>query len=193
MQSQRRKVTLGGPADVLGGRADAFRGLGRIAFYAAAVALAALWGCSSRPAIRMQALEGAPLAEMIRKRHVLVGDLELLGEIYRPLCPRLGIIQVTTEQDWNRLGRAIPDLGPCPDLRRGAVVGIVSRAGTPLDGRWPIEITEARVIGGAGYIAAEFRPGTYLADDLGYATLSQCGNVAVVLMVDVNGIRYFTD
>lgn len=152
-----------------------------------------LGACAGRPTIRMRALEAAPPADLMDTRRIVVGELDSLGEIYQPLCPRLGLLQIRSADDWQRLRRAAPGLGACPDLARGAVVGIVSCAGTPLDGGWPIEIVDVRAIDGAAYLSAEFQPGTYLADGYGCASLAQCRNLRAVLMVDINGVRYFTE
>lgn len=160
---------------------------------AAVLALPSGSGCAGRQTIRMQVLESAPPAETIETHRVVLGELSSLADLYRPLCPRLGVIQVTRAKDWQRLARAAPGLGSCPDFSQGAVVGIVSRAGTPLDGIWPIEITQTRSAQGAGYVCAEFRPGTYLADGVACVTLVQYRGLDRVLMADVNGLRYFTD
>lgn len=155
--------------------------------------LTLLGGCAAQPTIRMQTLENAPLAELMEPRRIVVGELDSLGDLYRPLCARLGLVQIRSGRDWERFRRAAPGLGPCPNLARGAVIGVVSRAGTPLDGGWPIEILEARIVNGAGYLCAEFRSGTYLADGVACVALAQCRGLSTVLMADVNGLRYFTD
>lgn len=160
---------------------------------AAGLALTSIGGCAARQTIRMQTLETAPPADFIASYSIVLGELDSLGDLYRPLCPRLGVIQITRETDWEMIRRAAPGLGPCPDLSQGAIVGIVSRAGTPLDGAWPIDITEARATQGAGYVCAEFRGGTYLSDGLACVTLAQCRGLDRLLMADINGLRYFTD
>ena len=171
-------------------KAAGFRGAGRAGVW---VVLGLLAGCAAQSTIRMQTLENAPLAELMESRRIVAGELDSLGDLYRPLCARLGLVQITSRKDWERFRRVAPGLGPCPDLSRGAVIGVVSRAGTPLDGGWPIEILEARIVNGAGYLCAEFRSGTYLADGVACVALAQCRGLSTVLMADVNGLRYFTD
>lgn len=159
----------------------------------AALLLTSSGGCGGGRTVRMQALETAPPTDFLETHRIVLGELNSLADLYRPLCPRLGVIQIARERDWQRLARAAPRLGPCPDFSQGAVIGIVSRAGTPLDGAWPVDLTSVRVTDGAGYLEASFRAGTYLADGVACVTLAHCRGLDRVLMADVNGLRYFTD
>jgi len=156
--------------------------------------LAALTSCagrSARPAITVQALESASRVAPTFTRRAIVTRPDELGDLYHPLGRRCGLIEVRSGSEWERLRRVAPELGPPPDFRRGAVIGITSDAGLPLDGSWPIGLEAVRVCAGAGFAVARFPGGTFLPDGTTYLEASQIEGLAVVLMVEINGTRFY--
>jgi hypothetical protein len=160
-----------------------------------AVALSLL-GCWTLPAcgvgrtVRLADLERAPRITPVAGQRVIVADPTALHELCTALGPRLGLLQVRRAADWDRLVRAAPELGPCPDLRAGIVVGLVCRAGTTLDGRWPVRIEGVRLYGGAGLLEARFRGGTFLPDGTMLLETAYVPGLTAVLAADVNGTTF---
>jgi hypothetical protein len=156
--------------------------------------LLALNACSNRAPIRtvrLHTLEAAaPLHSQARAR-VIVSDAARLAGIYHPLGERLGLIQVRTAAQWARLAALAPGLGTCPDLKSGAVVGVASRVGLPLDGHWPVHVQAVRGYEGAGYLVADFNGGSYLPDTTTYLETVYVPDLAAVLVVEVNGVRFY--
>ncbi len=143
-------------------------------------------------AVALRDLEQAPAQPMPDTRRHMISDLEPL----RPLCTRLGrrlaLVQVRTPDDWRRLAAVIPELGPCPDLRRGIVAGLLSCSGTFVGGDWPFEWRALRVHEGAGLIEAHFEAGTYLPDGFAYLETAHVPGLAAVLAVSVDGVQFLS-
>ena len=159
-------------------------------------ALAASSACSlNRGAnvVTPRTLEEAPPARPKIVRRAIVSPTAELESCYRPLGPRLGLIQIRSESEWENLRAAAPELGPCPDLSQGMVVGLVSHAGQPLSGRWPIHLDGIRIYRGAGFATGAFEGGTYLPDDTTYIEIAQYSELRGVLMVDIDGTRFYPD
>jgi hypothetical protein len=136
-------------------------------------------------------LENAPPAVTSSAQRVVVSDPQALRSMCTSLGPRLGLLQVHSREEWTRLTAVAPQLGPCPDLSRGIVVGIVSWAGTPVDGQWPIHIESVRVHEGAGLVEAGFHGGSYLPDGTAYLETAHVKGMSTVLIVDVNSTSFF--
>ena len=164
-----------------------------LAALGATLALSACHATSGFRTISLDALERAPTVAATTREHVLVTDPQPLRELCVPLGPRLGLIQVRSVRQWDLLARAVPQLRECPDFRRGALVGLLCWAGTPLDERWPIRIEGVHVQDGAGLIRAEFHSGTYLPDGVTFLDIAHVPGLAVVLAVDVNGTTYYPE
>lgn len=112
-------------------------------------------------------------------------------EFYRPLGPRLGLLLIKNRLQWEKLCAAAPELGPCPDLSRGMVVGVASHAGLPLNGDWPIRLEAVRVRSGAGFALAHFEGGSFLSDGVTFVETAQVEGLTTVLMADVDGARFY--
>lgn len=180
----------GGPV-----RTERSRG-GRVLLLATLAGVGALSACGARTrarAISVHTLELAPPVEPGRTRRALVSDPTRLGRLYCPLGPRLGLIQVRSPRQWETLRRCAPELGPAPDFREGIVVGLASRAGLPLDGSWPIHLQSVRVHSGAGFATGRFKGGTFLPDGTTYLETAQFDGLNTVLMVEVNGTRFYPE
>jgi hypothetical protein len=150
--------------------------------------------CSIQPAHRrvtIDALEMAPRLCPKSPHRAIVSDRRALDELCYPLAGRLGLLQVHSPDGWSRLLRVAPRLGPCPDFSRGMVVGLVSWAGLPLDGEWPVALEGVRCYHGAGLVTARFQSGSYLPDGTTYLEAAFVEELEAVLILDVNGVRFY--
>ena len=157
------------------------------------------WGTPQR-VVSLARLEAAPLRFPTQTARAVLGGADTLGDLYHELTPRLGYFVVTDQNAWQRLTAVAPSLrahpavgGPRPDFRRGGFVGIVSRAGTPVDGDWPIMLDGVRLRQGGALIEASFNGGSYFPDDCLYAEAAYVEGLTAVLVVEVNGLRTFAD
>jgi hypothetical protein len=143
--------------------------------------------------ISLASLEAAPPRYAVQRMRTVVGDIERLGSLYRPLTDRVGIIEVRDRRAWDRLHEVAPRLGPPPDFARGMVVGVVSRAGQRVDGRWPIRIESVRLSESAGLVTSSFESGAYLPDGVAFMEATFVEGLAAVLVVEVDGMRFYAD
>jgi hypothetical protein len=151
-------------------------------------------GLRARPqVITARALEDAPVVEPRVTRRAIVSDPTCLREFYHPLGERLGLFQIHSREQWEALRRQAPELGPTPDLDGGIVVGLASHAGLPLDGTWPIHLRSVRVHNGAGLATGNFEGGSFLPDGTTFLEAAQYDGLAAVLIVDVNGTRFYPE
>ncbi len=158
--------------------------------------LVALSACGARPhrqAISVRALETAAAVEPVTVRRAIVSDMREFDAFYHRLGGRLGLFQIRTAEQWEALRRHAPELGPAPDLSRGIVIGLASLAGLPLDGSWPIHLKTVRVHDGAGLAIARFQGGSFLPDGTTYLEAAQFDGLAAVLIVEVNGTRFYPE
>ena len=146
-----------------------------------------------QPTVTVRSLEAAPNARLQETRRAIVTESTDLHELCSPLGGRLGLIQVRSARDWSRLTRVAPQLGPCPDFGRGMIIGIASWTGLPVDGEWPLSLESVRLLQGAGLVAAHFHSGSYLPDGTPYVETAFVENLDAVLILDVNGVRFFPD
>ena len=163
---------------------------------AAVIGLGALSACGTHPrgrAISVCSLETASTSPPIATQRTLVSDTADLEHLYYPLGRRLGLFQIKTTDEWEALCRHAPELGPSPDFSRGIVVGMASRVGMPLDGTWPIHLQSMRIHEHAGFAIARFEGGSFLPDGTTYLETAQFDGLAVVLMVEVNGLRFYPE
>ncbi len=170
-------------------------GRARCALLAAAIlATAATTSCAAWQRTRLihaRQLESATPLKPADIRRAVVRDPAALASICRPLNARLALLQVRNEDDWKAAARAAPELGPCPDLDHGIVVGLVHTAGLPLDGHWPLSIDEVRLVDGAAMVEATFEGGTFLADTTAFVEAAHVPGLRAVLIVDVDGTRFY--
>ena len=155
---------------------------------------AGLSACGVRPGVQtitVQALEDAPTARPRFVRRAIVSPAAEWQSCYYALGPRLGLVQIRSEHDWENLRTAAPEIGPCPDFNQGIVVGLVSHAGLPVNGRWPIHLDTIRICRGAGFATGEFEGGTYLPDGTTYLEVAQFSELRSVLMVEIDGTRFY--
>ncbi len=143
--------------------------------------------------ITVAALEGAPPARTTAQKKLVVPDTAALQRVCYPLGPRLGLLQVRSAKEWELVSRAVPQIGPCPDLARGALVGLACWTGTPVDGTWPVSLATVRVCEGAGLLEGDFHPGTYLPDGTAYLETAYVPGLRSVLIVDVSGTTFYPD
>jgi hypothetical protein len=157
---------------------------------------ATLSACGLRPhrrAIDIHALETAAAVEPRLVRQAIVSDVSALDKLYHRLGPRLGLFQIRTAEQWEALRRHAPELGPSPDLTRGIAVGLASHAGLPVDGAWPIHLETVRVHDGIGFALGHFQGGSFLPDGTTYLEAAQFDGLAAVVMVEVNGTRFYPE
>lgn len=140
--------------------------------------------------VSLPELESAAVRLPQQTRQVVLRDPDALGELYIELAPRLGVVACRTRAEWDRLAAVAPDLGPAPDFSRGSVIALVSRAGSPVNGRWPIHVKYVRLHDGAGLLVGGFEAGSYLPDGAAYLELAYVQGLEAILVVDVNGLRY---
>lgn len=172
------------------------RQAGRVLLLAVLPGVTALCACGirTRPqVVSVHALEDAPPVCPSFTRRAIVSDTTQLRPLYCPLGSRLGLFQIRTAQQWEALRRQAPELGPAPDFDDGIVVGLVSHAGLPLDGTWPIHLQSVRVYNGAGLATGSFGGGSFLPDRTTYLEAAQFDGLATVLIVDVNGTRFYPE
>lgn len=143
--------------------------------------------------ITVAALESAPPARKTAQKKLVVPDAAALQRVCYPLGSRLGLLQVRSAKEWELVARAIPQIGPCPDLTRGALVGLACWTGTPVDGAWPVSLAAVRVREGAGLLEGDFHPGTYLPDGTAYLETAYVPGLRSVLIVDVSGTTFYPD
>jgi hypothetical protein len=158
--------------------------------------LAPLYACSApalRPAVSLSTLERAPAVEPTGVERWAIVDAAALDAVCKPLSRRMALIELRTAADWRRFERAVGLPLIPPDFARGAVVGVVSRAGQPLSGDWPVTLEQVRACDGAGWLTAHFAPGNYLPDGTAFAETAWVEGVAAVLAVEVNGERFYPD
>ncbi|MCG3129163.1 MAG: hypothetical protein CHACPFDD_04073 [Phycisphaerae bacterium] len=160
----------------------------------AVVVLAVLLpGCAApRPArVAVRELEHAPTVPLHDRRQALVSRVSDVAPLYTALTEHVGLIEVRRSAEWRVLARAAVGIGPEPDLSRGTVIGLLWRAGLPLDGGWPVEIDAIRVAQGAGYVVGRARAGTCLPDGTCYLDLAYVPSPATVLVVDFGNLRVY--
>lgn len=153
-------------------------------------------GCAAqRPVtvVTLASLEAAPVEPLNGGQRHVVTDADALRTMCTPLGPRLGLLQVRSRREWDRLAAVAPNIGPCPDLRRGTLVGLACWAGTPLDGGWPIELDGIQLQSGGGLLKARFHGGTYLPDGTARLETDYVQGLGRVLVVDVNGTSFYPD
>jgi len=161
---------------------------------AAGAALIGLTACAMGPLgprhiVNLAELEACPARVPAGLRCHVVSDPAALQPLIHPLGRRLGLLEVTSEGQWRQLSQAVPQVGPCPDLRRGIVIGVVS-SGTRLDGGTPFWVQAIRVHNGAGLVELGFNPGTYLPDGSAYLETTYVAGLRAVLVVNVDGFDY---
>ncbi len=166
----------------------------RTALGLAACGLLALAACSAplHHLVSLQTLEETRPADATPLGQIALAE-QVVGGDFSPLGQRLALCQVRTPEGWNRLRATHPELGPCPDLQQGIVVGLASCLGSPLSGRWPIRIEQAQVHDGAILLTAHFESGSYHPDGTTYVDLAYVPNGRQVLVIDINSVRYYPD
>gem|GEM_PF-1120490 len=161
---------------------------------AASAALIGLTACAPaalgpRRIVSLAELESSPPRAPAGLLCRAVDEPIALQPLIHPLGRRLWFLEVTNVEQWRQLAQAVPEVGPCPDFRRGTVIGVVSR-GTRLDGAAPFWLQTIRVHNGAGLVELSFNPGTYLADGSAYLEMTYVTGLRNVLVVNVDGFDY---
>jgi hypothetical protein len=160
------------------------------------VALGGLSACGThiRPqVVSVNALETAPVVKPSVTRRAIVSDTAQLRELYYPLGERLGLFQVRSAEQWELLRHQAPELGRAPNFDSGIVVGLASHAGLPLDGTWPIRLEAVRIHNGAGFASGRFEGGSFLPDGSTFLEAAQFDALAAVLIVEINGTRFYPE
>jgi hypothetical protein len=189
MDKRRRKARLRTPRSVC----KLSRPAGLFAALVVAVAVPSCVMPARIQTVSLASLESAPSAPLYRSERFVVRDAARLQSLCTPLGPRLGLVQVRKPADYDALKTLVPELGPCPDLRRGMLIGLACWAGTPIDGRWPVELTAVQVQSGGGLLTAQYRGGTYYPDGTGRLVTEYVPDLTAVLVVDVNGTSFYPD
>lgn len=164
----------------------------------ACLAWIVLTGCTAGmlpPAriVRLADLECSPARTPTEPRRCFVREPDALQSLVHPLGRRLGLLEVTSAEQWRELAQAVPGIGSSPDLTHGIVVGLVSVSGTPVDGGPPFRLQAIRVHDGAGLVQAQFNSGTYLPDGSAYLEMTYVNGLRSVLVVNVNGVDYVAE
>ena len=141
--------------------------------------------------ISLSDLESAPLVPVERLGRTIVADVDATEAMYTSLAPRLGIYRVLTPEQWRAFQGAARISAPVISSGRGTIIGIVSRAGRPLAGGWPIRVEQVRVVDGAALVTARFASGSYLPDGLSYVDTVYVDEPIVVLALEINDVRYY--
>jgi len=159
----------------------------------AAVAFAGCQGRGVHPGTRSTPLAGGPRVVPQRLHRAVLGDPAGLAPLYRPLSARLGVLTVRDDADWRILAAAIPTLGPCPDLAGGAVIGLATEAGTPVDGAWPLQVTGAHLVGRAAVLEAGLQGGAYLPNGIICIETVYVPGARQIVAIDLDGWRQYLD
>lgn len=145
---------------------------------------------SQRHQLTSQELAAAPVAPTEIPQFGPLSDRNELGSIYTQLGPRLGLVQVRTAAEWQRLLSVAPWLVDEPHWGTGSFVGLVSFAGQPLDGDPPVKLRYVRLLDGAGLVLGDFSSGTYLPDGSAYLTGTYVPGLRDVLLIEISDVRY---
>ncbi len=170
------------------------QGRDRVTALPACVLLAALTSCATRlpvTTISLHALETAPSSRPRERARTIVSDVDKLGSLHHPLNANIGIVQIRSIADWRRLNSVAPQPGPPPDFSRGIVVGVLSRAGMPIDGVWPTSIESVHMVDSAGLLVAHFNSGCYLPDTTAYLESAYVEGLHSLLVVDIDDLRFY--
>lgn len=141
--------------------------------------------------IRPEALEisaEAPLNERIR---AIVCDPDRVAPLLLSISDRIAYLEIRTDREWEALAAGCSDIGPRPDFSSGVFLAVVSRIGQPVDGAWPCRLESVRVQSGFGLVSASLHAGTYLPDGMACLEGVFVAGLRRVVMVDLNGERYF--
>lgn len=113
-----------------------------------------------------------------------------IAPLIRPLGERMGLLVIHSAKEWEKVAAAAPALRDHAPPDFGCVVCLISWAGTPLSGKFPMSVRTIFVADGAAAVVADFEPGTYLPDAATYITAILAPGVREVLEVDVSGTRF---
>ena len=169
-------------------------GRNRMAALPLCVLLVALPSCATRISvthISLRALETAPSSRPRERTRAIVSDVDKLGSLHHPLNANIGIVQIRSIADWRRLNEVAPQPGPPPDFSRGIVVGVLSRAGMPIDGGWPASIESVQMVDSAGLLVSHFHSGCYLPDTTAYLESAFIEGLHTLLVVDIDDLRFY--
>lgn len=171
-------------------------GLRRVVAPAAVISAMLVGGCAvrSHSVITPDELDAAVPRLPIDVRRGLLADPDRVRDLMTHLGSRMALIQVHAREQWDRLSAACGGLGVCPDLSRGDVFAVASLIGTPTDGdEWPVALEEVRAVRGAALLTASFAGGSYLPDGATYVCIAHVPDVRSVLIVEVNGVRFYPE
>ncbi len=163
---------------------------------ASCASLVALSCAAPQPAVQrvsLASLEAAQPRYGGDRIRAVISDVSRLGELYHALTDRVGMVEVRDRVQWERLHSVAPRLGPPPDFDRGILVGVVSRVGQRVDGRWPIRLESVRLNHQAGLLSSSFESGAYLPDGVAFMEAAFVEGLSAVLVVEVDGMRFFAD
>ncbi|MFH1746720.1 MAG: hypothetical protein ABIG44_06710 [Planctomycetota bacterium] len=144
-----------------------------------------------RRTVTLSALEAAPQVYPTNHCRRIAIDPSALQPVARPLSERIALVQVHSPMEWDQLCQATGAVASCPDFSRGMIVGLISQTGTPLDGSWPFEWGSVHVHEGAGLLRVHFTGGSYFPDGTTYVETAYVENLGALLVVDINGDRFY--
>lgn len=153
-------------------------------------------GCTAaRPVhvVPLARLEAAEPAETGAAQRIVVSNPEALRDVIYPLGKRCGLIAIRGAADWMRLREAAPELQVGDETARGTLIGVALWAGTPLDGRWPVRAVTIRTSDGGALAEYTLAGGTYRPDGVTYLDVVFVPSAKAVLVVDINGVRFYLD
>lgn len=137
------------------------------------IARTTLWACLTAAGCASPAREPATFWELASAVEVppavrwecRVLKPELIPpELKTPLSEEFAAVHIRSPSEWRRLQRVLQldQPGPALDFSRGSIVGLLADVGEPSDqGRWPVELEEARVVQGAGWVRFRFASGLF--------------------------------
>lgn len=159
----------------------------------AVLALLTMFACSApsrRVEIHLGDLEAGPAAALTTLGRHVVADPRALDAVAVRLCDGLSLVTIRSRSEWDALRRAVPGIAG-REWQGRTVFGLCATLGTPLSGEWPVHVTGLRRHLGAGLLESRFASGTYLPDGATFAELVACDDVSTVLVVEVDGVRYY--
>lgn len=143
-------------------------------------------------AISLSALERAPSATINENHRFVIEDSDALRGLYRPIGKRAGFIEIRTQAQWDQFRRACPSCPSTVDWHRCTILALATWVGEPMDGRFPLKLAGIRTVDGAAMVSYTIAGGNYRPDGATYVDIAYADGVDSVVLVEVNGVRFYT-
>ncbi len=145
-----------------------------------------------RPALPASAVTPANVA-LVPLHGIWLPDPAALAAQAQTLSPRLSVLQIRDRRTWSAVAAAIPAAAAEPDFTHGCVVGLISRAGRPLNGNAPLALSEVVDFGDVACLSGQFRGGSFLPDGSAYLALAWAETRSPLLSADIDGQVFVID